>query len=85
MCQARVPAVLVRCESVGVSSVSDGCFESWRGIVQAKQSGSGVRVKRGVLVQSRKVGRARNVTVPVAKVSGPSSDECVWLAEGSES
>ena len=85
MCQARVPAVLVRCESVGVSSVSDGCFESWREIVQAKQSGSGVRVKRVLSVRSQKVSRARNVSVPVTKVSRPSSNGCVQLAESSES
>ena len=85
MNEVRVPAVLVRCDSVGASSVSDGCFESQGELAQVTQCRSGVRVKRGVLVQSRKVGRARNVTVPVAKVSGPSSDECVWLAEGSES
>ena len=47
MCEARVSAVLVRCESVGASSVSDGCFESRGELVQVMQWRSEIRVKRG--------------------------------------
>ena len=85
MNEVRVPAVLVRCDSVGASSVSDGCFEGWRELAQVMRCGSEVRVKRGVSVQSRTVGRGQDVRVPVAKVSRPSSNECVWLAESSRS
>ena len=85
MNEVRVPAVLVRCDSVGASSVSDGCFEGWRELAQVMRCGSEVRVKRGVSVQSRTVGRGQDVRVPVAKVSRPSSNECVWLAKSSRS
>ena len=85
MCEPRVLTVLVRCESVGASSVSDGCFESQGELAQVTQCRSGVRVKRVLSVRSQKVSRARNVSVPVTKVSRPSSNGCVQLAESSES
>ena len=85
MCEPRVLTVLVRCESVGASSVSDGCLESQGELAQVTQCRSGVRVKRVLSVRSQKVSRARNGSVPVTKVSRPSSNECVWLAKSSRS
>ena len=85
MNEVRVPAVLVRCDSVGASSVSDGCFEGWRELAQVMRCGSEVRVKRGVSVQSQTVGRGQDVRASVAKVGRPSSNKCVRFAEGSES
>lgn len=50
MCEARVLAVLVRCESVGASSVSDECFEGRGELAQVMQWISEVRVKGGAFV-----------------------------------
>ena len=85
MCQVRLSAVSVRCECVGADSVSGGCFQSRIELAQVMRWGSGVRVRRGVSAQSRKVSRVQDVRVPVAEVSRPSSNKCVRFAEGSES
>ena len=68
MCQVRLSAVLVRCESVGADSVFRGCFQSWIELAQVMRWGSGVRVRRGVSAQSRKVSRVQDVRVPVEEV-----------------
>ena len=78
MCEARVSAVLVRCECVGADSVSGGCFQSRIELAQVMRWGSGVRVRRGVSAQSRRVSRVQNVI-------GPSSTKRIRFAEGSES
>ena len=85
MCQVRLSAVLVRCERVGADSVFRGCFQSRIELAQVMRWGSGVRVRRGVSAQSRKVSRVQDVGVPVAEVSRPSSNKRVRFAEGSES